>query len=712
MMQIKKTALSAKLFVATGLMLLCSILILNGVVNLFLQRTADQVGADTSRVLTQEITERLHSQAGEAGERLAGFINESFRSPLTLATILADNAAAPASERLSREQVVALNRQMLAANRQLGSSYSQFEANAYDGDDALFLRGYDHSVAGAGSLEVYMVRHQDGRLEQQIIGGAEEKHDQARNEFGVRNAEWYLCPMETGRPCLMEPYLYEIQPGYSELMTSLTVPILVDGQFRGVAGSDINLPAFQQQLVQLAASLYQGQAEVLLLSSQGFIVASSRHPDKLGRPLQEVASGEELARLQALTRGDGSAMAAERLYGAYQLDIAATGTRWALLISVPRAVALTEVAMLEDGLAAGVNELTRRQWLAGALIILAGVGAMILLARTITRPLRIMNERIGSLNSAEGDLTRSIHIDTHRELISLSGGFNGFIETLRELVKRLKQTGAQVGRESENGARLAARMHEQVKRQNREIDSVVTAMNEMGVAAAEVARFSEQAAIEAGQANQALKATQGRLAGTVEDIGALAGEVLDAAQAVNQVAERSEAINSILEVIRAIAEQTNLLALNAAIEAARAGEQGRGFAVVADEVRALAAKTRQSTDDIAALIERLNSQVGTTVQIMEQGASRAQQTSAHSREAYGELAQVAGLIETISDHVIQMATSAEEQSAVSDDINRNLSTLGEAASALAELAGQVGDHGQRLSGLSGGLDQDLGRLKT
>ncbi|WP_445400222.1 methyl-accepting chemotaxis protein [Zobellella sp. An-6] len=701
MMQIKKTPLSAKLFLATGLMLLLSILVLNGVVSLFLQRTAGQVGEDSSRVLIREVSDRLQSQAAEAGVQLAGFISESFRSPLTLATILAENVVLPATERLSREQVVALNRQLLMANRQLGSSYSQFEADAYDGEDALFLSGYDHSVSGAGSLEVYVVRHQDGRLEQQVIGDAEEKHDQSRNEFGVRNAEWYLCPMETGKPCLMEPYLYEIQPGYSELMTSLTAPIVAEGRFRGVAGSDINLPAFQRQLEQLAASLYQG-----------LIVASSRYSDKLGRPLAEAAGAEESGQWLALARGEGSLVTAEHLYGRYRLPIPAAEASWSLLISVPRSVALAEVSALQAGLAAGVASLTRQQWLAGGLVILAGIGAMMLLVRSITRPLRLMNERILGLSSAEGDLTRSVEIDTHQELIALSGGFNGFIDKLRQLVGRLKHTGAQVGSESENGARLAERMQQEVGRQNRELESVVTAMNEMSVAAAEVARFSEQAAIEAGQANQALKATQDRLAGTVGDIGQLAAEVQEAAGAVNQVAERSDAINSILEVIRTIAEQTNLLALNAAIEAARAGEQGRGFAVVADEVRALAVKTRQSTDDIAELIGRLNNQVGATVRIMEQGASRAEQTSAHSREAYAELAQVTGLITTISDHVTQMATSAEEQSAVSGDINRNLTTLGEAAAELAELAGRVGEHGQRLSGLSAGLEQDLGRLRT
>ncbi|NHI01276.1 methyl-accepting chemotaxis protein [Oceanimonas sp. MB9] len=712
MLHIKKTALSAKLFVTTGLLLLLCVLILNSVVNHFLKQTAGDVGREAATVLQAEISQQLSSQAATAGTRLAAFINDSFRTPLTLAQVLAASISGPAQDQLSREQVVAINRQLLMANPQLGAIYSQFEANAYDGLDALYVNGYTHSVNGAGSLEVYLVRQQDGALEQLRVDDAAEKHDTGRNERGERNAEWFLCPMETSQPCLLEPYLYEIKPGHSELMTSVTVPIIAEGRFRGVSGADIHLSAFQQQIMQLADSLYHGQAEALLLSSQGMVVASSRQPDSLGRPLSEVMEGNASQRLLALSGGEVSTLGDDYLYGVYQMPITAAGVNWSLLIRVPREVALADVALLQQHLTAGVRELTHQQWLAGGLIMIAGIGAMVLLVRTITRPLTLMNERIGSLNSAEGDLTRTVQIDTHRELIALSGGFNGFIETLRQLVLRLKLTGQEVGRESDNGARLAGDMHQQVTRQNRELESVVTAMNEMSVASAEVARFSEQAAIEAGQANQALQGTQGRLAGTVDDIGQLAVEVLAAAQAVNQVAERSEAINSILDVIRAIAEQTNLLALNAAIEAARAGEQGRGFAVVADEVRALAAKTRQSTDDIAELIERLNRQVGDTVQIMEQGAARAEHTSAQSKEAYQDLSGVTTLIQTISDHVTQMATSAEEQSAVSSDINRNLTRLGEAAAQLADLAESVGQHGQRLSGLSGGLKQELGRLKT
>ncbi|MFP2768425.1 methyl-accepting chemotaxis protein [Oceanisphaera sp. KMM 10153] len=712
MKQLKKTKLSTKLLVATGLMLLLCIFILNGIVNLFLQRTAQQVAAETSRVLSGEIRARLHSQAGEAGARLAGFINENFAVPLTLAGALAGNTETPPALRLSRAQVVALNKQTLSVNPSLSAIYSQFEANGYDGEDGRFTDGYTHSVAGAGSLEVYVVRHPDGKIEQMIVPGADEKYDRQRNEFGVRNAEWYLCPMETGTPCLLEPYLYEVKPGYSELMTTMTVPVIADGRFRGVVGADINLPAFQRQLVALAESLYGGQADVLLLSSQGFIAASSRYPEQLGRPLGEVVTGAELQQLQALARGEEGQTDSDRLYGAYPLEIPAAGAHWSLLISVPRAVALRDVAGLEADLVTSVRELTRLQWLAGALIILVGVGLTVLLVSTITRPLKIMNERIGRLGNAEGDLTHSVNIDTHQELITLAGGFNTFIEQLRELVGGLKQTGLQVEKESELGAGLAASMHEQINRQQSEIDSVVTAMNEMSVAAEEVARFSGRAATEASQASQALKQTQVRLSTTVDDIGVLSSEAQGSAEAVNQVAERSEAINTILDVIRAIAEQTNLLALNAAIEAARAGEQGRGFAVVADEVRALAAKTRQSTDDIADLIARLNQQVGSTVHIMEQGAMRAEQTSVNSREAYQELAQVVGLIETISDHVTQMATSAEEQRAVSDDINRNLAYMGEAAGELTVVAQDVDDHGRRLNRLSFGLAEELGRLKT
>ncbi|MCT7655869.1 cache domain-containing protein [Oceanimonas sp. NS1] len=196
--------------------------------------------------------------------------------------------------------------------------------------------------------------------------------------------------------------MYEIKPGHSELMTSVTVPIIAEGRFRGVSGADIHLSAFQQQIMQLADSLYHGQAEALLLSSQGMVVASSRQPDSLGRPLSEVMEGNASQRLLALSGGEVSTLGDDYLYGVYQMPITAAGVNWSLLIRVPREVALADVALLQQHLTAGVRELTHQQWLAGGLIMIAGIGAMVLLVRTITRPLTLMNERIGSLNSAEG----------------------------------------------------------------------------------------------------------------------------------------------------------------------------------------------------------------------------------------------------------------------------------------------------------------------
>jgi len=219
--------------------------------------------------------------------------------------------------------------------------------------------------------------------------------------------------------------------------------------------------------------------------------------------------------------------------------------------------------------------------------------------------------------------------------------------------------------------------------QSAEIESVATSMNEMSTTINEVSNLAVDSADNAAKAVVSAKDAQMLLSETVEEVKALSTEISYASDAISEVATSSDNISSIVEVINMIAEQTNLLALNAAIEAARAGEQGRGFAVVADEVRGLASKTRTSTEEIGELITKLQAEVNSAVNKVAEGVNKTQSTVDKSGLAYTSLTEIAHKIDNISSHMNQVATAVEEQSVTCEEINKNITVIHDAATELA-----------------------------
>jgi methyl-accepting chemotaxis protein len=509
----------------------------------------------------------------------------------------------------------------------------------------------------------------------------------------------------------MEPYDYEISEGYSELMTSLVVPILDDGAFAGVVGVDINLSTLQRTISGVSKELFDGKSRVTLISEQGLIAASSHYEAHLGRPLPE-ALPEHGDTFSGLHKGEGTFDDGQTLAVAYPVEISLPDAEWSLLIELPRDAALASVSEITGLLSDEVAATATRQTLVGIGVVVLAVVALVLLVRSVTRPLDEIRDRMKNLASAEGDLTRELEIDTHAELIELAGGFNAFLARLREMINDLKDVNAKVREQARDVGSIAVETDEQTGRQHQDIDSVVTAMNEMSVAAGEVAGFAGEAADNARMAQDGIRFTQDTLSSAVNGVSAVANDMGEASTAIGQVANRSEDINRILDVIRGVAEQTNLLALNAAIEAARAGEQGRGFAVVADEVRTLASRTRESTDEISTMIDGLKQDVNGAVSVIQSGVDRATSAVDGTQEAAHSLATVVERIGTIVEHVTQVATAAEEQSSVSEEINRNLTHIGDAANDLRELAGRVKGSGQALDNEVQVLERELGRLRT
>ena len=239
----REIALAKKLlWISVGSILL-TVVLFSGILWSKLSSSNAQTSSEAETLIVSEVDGRLTANAAAYGEKIAAFINEAYRIPYALGSILEDADKTS----INRESVVLLNRSILESNDVISSIYSQFEQNGFDGKDSDFTQGYDHSVAGAGTLEVYLTRNSNGVVEQQVVEDASEKYVDKINEFGLREAEWYLCAKDKLKPCIMEPYLYEITPGYSEMMTSLVVPIIKSGQFVGVTGADITLPVFQKR---------------------------------------------------------------------------------------------------------------------------------------------------------------------------------------------------------------------------------------------------------------------------------------------------------------------------------------------------------------------------------------------------------------------------------------------------------------------------------
>ncbi len=343
------------------------------------------------------------------------------------------------------------------------------------------------------------------------------------------------------------------------------------------------------------------------------------------------------------------------------------------------------------------------------LVVIAAVGMV--LANAILRPLHLMKTNLDDIAAGEGDLTRRLAITSQDELGELAGSFNRFVDKIHGLVRQITEMTSQltglVGQVSEQ----AQRSEQAMERQRHETDQVATAINEMSSAAHEVARSAQGAAVAAQQTDAEGQAAKRVVDGSIAQIHALVNDIRSSGVSLDSLQQDVSSIVSVLGVIRSIAEQTNLLALNAAIEAARAGEAGRGFAVVADEVRALASRTQQSTQEIQGMIDRLQKGTEAAVESMRRSSDAGDGTSAKANEAGASLDTMAQLIGTINSMNAQIASAAEEQTAVAEEINRSVHQIAVAVDSVADETQQGAQTSRSLADLGQRLGQLVGQFK-
>lgn len=342
-----------------------------------------------------------------------------------------------------------------------------------------------------------------------------------------------------------------------------------------------------------------------------------------------------------------------------------------------------------------------------AIIVAIGINFWVL--QSIRNPL-VEVLRVMSLVS-NGDLRQNVNVHSSDEIGKLSEGFNQLINQLSGMLNEITSSSQQLSAAAEETSAISSESHANINRQKEQTDMMATAMTEMTATVDEVASSAGNTLKEVQKANEEATSGQKVVQENIVTINGLADEIQVAAQVVDKLEQYSNNIGAVLDVIRGIADQTNLLALNAAIEAARAGEQGRGFAVVADEVRTLASKTQESTSEIQEMIERLQSGTQEAVKVMKTSTKEAQNSVTETAKAGESLSKITDAVSVINDMSSHIASAADEQSSVSREMHENVLTISQAADQTAQGASENLAASQEMAKLAEHLQTLVGRFQ-
>lgn len=346
-----------------------------------------------------------------------------------------------------------------------------------------------------------------------------------------------------------------------------------------------------------------------------------------------------------------------------------------------------------------------------AAMIIVGLGMSLFLAKLISSAIISLTNTVDSIEKS-GDLTQRADIQSSDEVGTLAASFNRLVDNMSTIVSEVMQKSDQLAASAQQLSDITEQTSCGVKQQSDDIIQVATAMNQMSATMSEVASNAQHASDSSETGNKEASNGSQVASQTISAIKDLAGGVQNAANAIEQFKSDSENIGTVLDVIKNIAEQTNLLALNAAIEAARAGEQGRGFAVVADEVRTLAQRTQESTIEIETLVDTLQSGAGQAVNVMQQSREKTENTVSQAEQAGQSLDAINESVNSILQLNTQIAIAAEQQAATAEDINRNISNIQAVSEQTASGAEQTSTSSKELNELGVELRSLGGQFKV
>ncbi|WP_332402107.1 methyl-accepting chemotaxis protein [Vibrio metschnikovii] len=515
-----------------------------------------------------------------------------------------------------------------------------------------------------------------------------------RADYDPRTRLWYRDAANAGKQIITTAYQDAIT---NALLVTIAEPIRHNGQLRGVVGADVLI----DQLISDVLSIDAGDnAYAMLIDTQdGYFLA---HPDKR-LLLKPVSSLDNALTMNAVQQAANSRQLMTLNHNGqeslFYFDRVAD-TPWVFAVQMDKNTEFAAHTQLLTGLL-----------ITAIFITLIVVLIVSWLVSFLFRDLLRVSKALEEIATGDGDLTQRLEPRSDDEVGQLANNFNIFVGNMHTMVSKLSEVSASLSSQSHMTAAHAEERSARIRMQQDEINMVATAINEMAAATQEIANNSEHTAQNSSEAVTACVDGSKQVSQTQNSILSLAKEVQVATGVIQELEEHGNQISTILSTIQGIAEQTNLLALNAAIEAARAGEQGRGFAVVADEVRVLSQRTHASTKEIQTMIEMLQGTTGKAVGIMNDSRMLADTSVDDAHSAAASLMQIHHAVERISDMATQIASAAEEQASVTSEITRNTVGIRDVSNDLAEEAHEAAAQAAELSQLSYQLDQEIRRFK-
>ncbi|MGF1839129.1 methyl-accepting chemotaxis protein [Vibrio atlanticus] len=513
------------------------------------------------------------------------------------------------------------------------------------------------------------------------------------------NSERFFCPLSSGETCISTPRV--VSSGGQELLTSsISVPIIVDDVAIGFLGIDLRLDGLTNVVTQSDQSLFEGAGAVYVVSLDGSVIASDDQSIAVGSSFQSNNTSSDLM-TDFIFGGEVTTQWSEN--GEWLLAFApvvAANQTWGVLFEIPRESVVADANQLDAIISTKLSEGIKTEVIAGISFILFGLAIIAFASLSIVKPIRQVVERLNDIASGEGDLTQRLEVKSQDEIGQLSQGFNLFLDKLQHTIKEVIQTTEQVASTTSQAKASASSTRESSESQFKEVDLVATAAEEMTQTSGLVVQNAEIAVDAACEANRSAQQGQQVIELSAGEMRKLVDRMSSAVPIVEELAKNNGNITEILSVIEGISEQTNLLALNAAIEAARAGEQGRGFAVVADEVRNLASRTQSSVGEIRAVIDKVHAGTQDVVEAIQEGNILANDTALHVQKAVEDLGSIFTSIEAISDMNNQIVRAAEEQQSVSGEVNQSVVNIRDLSAKILDQAAaseQVGSEIDQLS---------------